>query len=227
MKPTPALLAASILLVSPLAQAGHPLVSETPDALESGSCQVEFQQARVKARDTAAETGSDLQFSCGLGLRSQVAIGTTSVRSAGERSDSYRLVGKTALFAAEDGQTGVGLRYGASWLQTPGANTEWVDSTVLLVVTREVANGVLAHANLGLRRDRVLRQSTRLWSVGVESTDTLSFAADLFGEQRDKPWASVGAGWRPSKDSLISVAYALQHGESKAKAVSLGLSMLF
>ena len=227
MKHIPALIAASTALVSLFAQAGHPLVSETPDALERGSCQVEFQQARVKARDSAADSGSDLQFSCGLGLHSQVAVGTTSVRSDGVRTDSYRLVGKTAIVAPEEGQTGLGIRYGASWLQTPGANTEWVDSTVVLVLTRDVGHGLLAHANLGLRRDRTLSQSTRLWSLGIESTDTVSFAADVFGEQRDKPWASVGAGWRPSKDSLISLAYARQSGESKAKAVSLGLSMLF
>ena len=227
MKTLRALVTASTALLSLAAQAGHPLVSETPDALDRGSCQVEFQQARVKAHGAAADTGSDLQFSCGLGMLSQIAIGTTSVRSEGLRVESYRLVGKTAIFAPEDGQTGLGIRYGASWLQTPGANTEWVDSTVLLVVTREVGKGVLAHANLGLRRDRVQSQSTRLWSLGVESTDTLSFAADLFGEQRDKPWASVGAGWRPSKDTLLSVAYALQSGESKAKAVSLGLSIVF
>lgn len=208
--------------------ADHPLVSETADALARGTCQVEFNRANQKADHAATQGSSDVQFSCGAGAHSQFAIGMNSSRVDGLRVENYRAAGKTTLVAPEGGATGFGVRYGLGWVTSQGQNgTELESASVLAVVSREVSNGVLVHANLGFTRDRLQSKTTGLWSVGVETTDALSVAADLFGEERSKPSVSVGVGWRASKDVFISAAYALQTGDEKAKTLSLGLKLVF
>ena len=150
-----------------------------------------------------------------------------SERARGQRAERYRVVGKTTLLEAAAGQTGYGVRYGLNWATGPGQSTELESSTVLAVATREVRNGVLLHANLGFSRDRLLARSTGLWSLGVETTDALGVAADIYGEERGKPWLSLGMGWRASKDLVVSLAYALQTGDEKTKTLSLGLKLVF
>lgn len=214
-------------LCAPLAWADHPLVSETADALARGTCQVEFTRAQEKARSAAVVGSSDVQFSCGAGAHSQFAIGLNSSRVDGLRAEGYRVAGKTTLVAPEDGTTGYGVRYSLGWAVMQGQRTELESTTILAVATREVSNGVIAHANLGFTRDRLQSRTTGLWSLGVETTDALSLAADVFGEERSKPSVSLGMGWRASKDLFVSVAYALQTADEKAKTLSLGLKLVF
>ena len=136
------------------AWADHALVSETADALPRGGCQVEFIRANADTQRQPMVGSSDVQFSCGAGARSQFAIGINSARVRGQRAEHYRVVGKTTLLEPADGQAGYGVRYGLNWATGQGQRTELESSTILAVVTREVRNGVLVHANLGFTRDR-------------------------------------------------------------------------
>ncbi len=221
------MLALCASLATAPAWADHPLFSETADALARGSCQVEFVRANEDTKGRPLVGRSDVQFSCGAGAQSQFAIGMNSARVQGQRAENYRVAGKTTLLAPADGQTGWGVRYGLNWATGQGQRTELESSTVLVVATREVRNGVMVHANLGFTRDRQLAQSTGLWSLGVETTDALNVAADVYGEERSKPSLSLGLGWRASKDFFVSVAYAMQTGDEKAKTLSLGLKLVF
>lgn len=227
MNHTRYLLALCSGLLSFQACADHPLVSETADALARGSCQVEMSRANQKARAQPMIGSSDVQFSCGAGTQSQFAIGMNSSRGQGQRAENYRAAGKTTLLAPENGSTGFGLRYGLGWATGQGQRTELASSSIMAVATREVSNGVLVHANLGFTRDRRQAVNTGLWSLGVETTDALSLAADVFGEERSKPSMSVGLGWRASKSLLVSAAYALQTADDKARTLSLGLRLVF
>ena len=214
-------------LASSSAFADHPLVSETADALASGTCQVELSRAQEKARAQPTLGSSDVQFSCGAGAHSQFAIGLNSSRVDGLRTENYRAVGKTTLLAPEGGATGFGVRYSLGWATGQTQSTELESATVLAVATKEIKNGVLVHANLGFTRDRLQAKSTGLWSLGVETTDALSFAADIFGAERSKPSVSVGMGWRALKDVFVSAAYGVQTANEKAKTLSIGLKLMF
>lgn len=227
MKRALQLLTLCAALATATAWADHPLVSETADALARGTCQVEFVRTHEKARSAPSLGSSDMQFSCGAGSRSQLAIGINSTRVDGRRAEGYRVAGKTTLLAPEDGNTGFGVRYSLGWNAQQGRRTELESTTVLAVATREINNGVIAHANLGFTRDRLLSRSAGLWSLGVETTDAISLAADVFGEERSRPSVSLGAGWRAGKDVYVSVAYAVQTADEKAKTLSLGLKVVF
>lgn len=209
------------------AWADHPLVSETADALPRGTCQVEFTRANQESATLPKEGRSDMQFSCGAGARSQLAIGINSSRAQGLRAEHYRLVGMTTFIAPIEGQTGFGVRYGLGWTTGQGQQTELDARSILAVASREVRNGVLVHANLGFKRNRLLATTTGVWSLGVETTDAFSLAADFHGEERSKPSVSAGAGWRASKDVLVSLAYAVQTGDEKTRSLSLGLKLVF
>ncbi len=214
-------------MATPMARAGHPLVSETADALAPGTCQVEFVRANEKAGVAPMSGGSDVQFSCGSGAHSEFAIGMSSARVDGLRAEAYRVAGKTTLVAPEDGTTGFGVRYSLRWAVMQGQRTELESSTIVAVATREISNGVIAHANLGFTRNRLQSRTTGSWSLGVETTDPFSFAADIFGKERSKPSVSLGMGWRATKDLFVSVANALQTADDKAKTVSMGLKLVF
>lgn len=220
-------LALAICVANAAARADHPLVSETASALPRGTCQVGFTRANESASVLPKAGSSDVQFSCGAGAHSQMAIGIRSSRVQGLRAEQYRLVGKTTFVAPDDGQTGLGLRYGLGWATRPGQRTELDSTSVIAVATREVRNGVLVHANLGFTRNRPLATTTGVWSLGVETTDAFSLAADLYGEERSKPSLSAGVGWRASRDVFLSLAYAAQTGDNKVNALSLGLKLVF
>jgi len=227
MKTDLQLLTLCAALAAPAAWADHPLVSETADALARGTCQIEFARAHTRVSSAPAVGSSDVQFSCGAGAQSQLAIGMKSARVDGLRAEGYRVAGKTTLLAPEDGHTGYGVRYSLGWAALQGRRTELESTTILAVATREISNGVIAHANLGFTRQRLQSKSTGLWSLGVETTDAVSLAADIFGEERSKPSVSLGVGWRASKDLLVSIAYAVQSADEKAKTLSLGLKLVF
>lgn len=227
MKRALQLLTLCAALATPTVWADHPLVSETADALARGTCQVEFVRTHERDRTPPSLGSSDMQFSCGAGSRSQLAIGINSNRVDGRRAEGYRAAGKTTLMAPEDGNTGFGVRYSLGWTALQGRRTELESTTVLAVATREINDGVIAHANLGFTRDRLRSRSTGLWSLGVETTDAISLAADIYGEERSKPSVSLGAGWRAGKDLYFSIAYALQTADERAKALSLGLKVVF
>ncbi len=227
MKTTAHSLTIALFVASSSALADRPLVTDTADSLARGNCQVELGRAQEKARTQATTGSSDMQFSCGAGTHSQFAIGLNSSRANGLRAETYRAVGKTTLVAPEDGTTALGLRYGLGWAAGQGRPTELESATVLAVATREVKNGVLVHANLGFTRDRLQARTTGLWSLGVETTDALSFAVDVFGAERNKPSVSVGVGWRALKDVFFSAAYALQTADDKARAFSMGLKLVY
>ena len=227
MKSALQLLTLIAALTTPTAWADHPLVSETADALARGTCQVEFFSGHEKGRSAPTLGISDAQFSCGAGTRSQAAIGINSTRIDGLRVEGYRVAGKTTLVAPEDGNTGFGVRYSLGWTAVQGRRTELESTTVLAVATREISNGVIAHANLGFTRDRLQSRSTGSWSLGVETTDAFSLAADVYGEERSKPSVSLGAGWWAGKEVFLSIAYAVQTADAKTNILSLGLKVLF
>lgn len=223
----PALGAVALVLLAAPARADRPLVSETADAIEAGACQVEAALARARASGSPSLSSLGAIFSCGLKGGHQWALSYGRDSGGGDKAQSLGLGGKTNLVPVEAGKTGFGVAYSLGALKTAGTGYRFEDTTVLAVATRELASGLLGHANLGWTRSRSARQSTTLWSLGVETTGDVFYAADVFGDDRNKPSLSAGAGFNFSPGFSGNVAYALQFDKPRVRQISLGVKVVF
>lgn len=220
-------LALLIVLTALPAVAGRPLVSETADALDAGSCEIEAAAAQAHTSGLPKLRASDAAFGCGVGLQTQAGIGYARASGDGLTAQAARVFGKTTLLAPKDGHTGVGIAYGLGAEKSPDASWRLESLGLLLAGTREISSGLLLHANLGWNRSRADKQNTTLWSLGLETTSDLVMAADVFGDDRNKPGLSAGLGYSFGGGFSANVSYALVLESPRIKQLTLGAKLAF
>lgn len=219
--------AAALLLGHAAAFADRPLVSETADVIERGACQIESALGRTTASGLAAVREFGAVYTCGIAWDTQPQIAYAQARAGGERVESVLLGGKTTLRAPAEGRVGFGVAYSAVGLKLPRESYRTEEFNLVGLVTVEAAKGLLTHANLGWSRSRSARQSTTTWSLGAETVGDLTFAADLFGDDRNKPAASAGAGYLFGGGFSANLAYAVQFETPRLRQWSLGAKIAF
>jgi hypothetical protein len=214
-------------LIGNVALADAPLVSETADVIPADACQVEAAATRARTSGQAATTSQDVLGSCGVWGRHQIGLGYTRERSDVVSAHALRTFVKTTLKAPEEGRFGYGLRLGVEASRAPGMAWHAAGLEVLGVMTREVAPSVLFHANLGHAWDRTQRQGTTPWSLGVETTTDITVAADVFGDDRKRPWVSAGIGSRLGRGYSINASVAVQFDSPRQIQWTLGAKIEF
>jgi hypothetical protein len=217
---------AAALALQAAATAG-PRVTETADALAARDCELEAAAGRETTTGAPSLRAWELIAGCGVGANTQLGLGMARATVDGTSASAYALLGKTTLAYPQAGLTGWGVAYGLGAVKDPDRSTRLEELSLSLVATRTLADGWLGHANLGVSHSRDARHNTTLWSVGIESTDDLVLAADLFGDDRTKPWASAGVGWAFGGGLSASVSYALQFEKPRVKAWTLGAKLAF
>jgi len=217
----------ALTLASSSAWAGAPLVTETADVPAAGACELEAALFRATASGLPALRGLGLQGSCGIGGHSQLILGYERARAEGETAQSAGLSAKTTLVAPEDGRTGFGLRYGLSLDKAAGAGWRGEGLELLGVLTREIASGLLLHANLGHAYSRSARQGSTLWSLGVETTADTTLAADVFGDDRSRPWVSAGVGRKFGGGFSANASLAVNFEQPRVRQLTLGAKLEF
>lgn len=213
-------------LMATTAGAG-PRVTETADALPARDCELEAAATRDRASGAPTVRGTEVVLGCGVGASTQINAGWTRESSEGAHASGYGLVGKTTFVMPEAGRIGWGVAYGIAAARSGSGSLRWQQAAVSLVATRELAGSWLLHANLGVGHERESRQNSTLWSLGVESTDTLALAADVFGDDRNRPWASAGVGYSFGGGFSASVRVAQQFEQPRLRSVTLGLKLVF
>lgn len=213
-------------LMAATAGAG-PRVTETADALPARDCELEAGVARDRTSGVPTLRGTEVVFGCGVGASTQINASWVRESSEGVHASGYGLLGKTTFVMPEAGRTGWGLAYGIAAARNGGGSLRWQEAAVSLVATRELAGSWLVHANLGVGHERESRQNSTLWSLGVESTDTLALAADVFGDDRNRPWISGGVGYSWGSGFSASVRLAQQFEQPRLRSVTLGLKRVF
>lgn len=213
-------------LMATTAGAG-PRVTETADALPARDCELEAAATRDRASGAPTVRGTEVVLGCGVGASTQINAGWTRESSEGANASGYGLVGKTTFVMPEAGRTGWGLAYGIAAARDGSGSLRWQEAVVSLVATHELAGSWLLHANLGVGHERESRRNSTLWSLGVESTDTLALAADVFGNDRSRPWVSGGVGYSFGGGLSASVRLAQQFEQPRLRSVTLGLKLVF
>lgn len=213
-------------LIGATALAG-PRVTETADALPARDCEVEAGIARDDARAAPTIKGTDMVFGCGVGWNTQVNAAWVRERVEGASANGYGLLGKTTLVMPEAGRMGWGVAYGVAAARNGTNSLQWQQAALGLMVTREISSNWLVHANLGTSRDRNARLNSTVWSLGVESTDPLAMAADVYGDDRSRPWVSAGLGYSLGGGFSASARLARQIEQARARSLTLGAKLVF
>jgi len=222
-----AVAAAAGVAALPPALADRPLVSETADVIERGACQVEAAGGTSRASGSPKVRDIGAVVTCGVAYDTQPALTYGHSRGGGTKEEQLLLSAKTTLRAPERESTGFGVAYGVGALKVPGTSWERETLQVVGLATKELANGLLGHANLGWSRSRAARQNTTTWSLGIETVGTFTVAADAFGDDRGRPSASAGMGYTLGKGLSVNGAIATQFETPRVHQLSLGAKLVF
>jgi hypothetical protein len=202
--------------------ADRPLVSETADVIGAGQCQVETGLARISASAAAGATAADVLGSCGVAGHSQFGLSLGRVRQAGATDLSLGLGGKTTLKMPQDGAIGYALAYGISSEKAAGQGWRHGSTRLFGVATKELARSLLGHLNLGWLRTDSSRLNSTTWSLGMEGEGGLRWAADVYGDDRNRPWASAGLLMALTDKLSANLAYAQQFDNPRVRQWTLG-----
>ncbi len=222
------LAAAALALCAALpARADRPLASETADVIDTGDCQVEAWAARLRASGLPSTQGEVVFTSCGVGGRHQVGFVLDQARDNGTTDRGVSLWGKTTWVAPEVGKVGFGTSYVLRLDKAPDRGLRAETTGLLGAATLDLGHETIVHANLGWQYNRTPRQSTTVWSLGIEHGQAFTVAADVFGDDRSKPWASAGFGFNVNDSLSLNAVYALQFDHPRVRVVSVGLKFQF
>lgn len=221
----PGACAGLLLLAAVTAHADRPLVSETADVIGAGQCQIETGLAHASARGTPSARGFDTFGSCGIAGHTQLGVALAASRQAGATDLGLTLVGKHTLKMPEAGATGYGLAYALGMEKASGDSWRHGSTRLLGVATRELATGLLGHLNLGWERSQRDRLNSTLWSMGVESDSGLRWAADVFSDDRSRPWVSAGLLFPLADKISANLSYAQQFERTRVRQWTLGFKI--
>lgn len=222
------LTALTFSLATGASHAGRPSVSENADVLDRGTCEVEPVVGSTRASGSPKVDFWDGTFTCGIGFSTQPFVQYSRARSAGLRIEGLAIGGKSLVIAPQGGRAKLTLGYGLFASKQPGASWETEGGSIDALATVELAKDVLMHANLGVERNRLLKQNTTLWSLGLERAGTLTLAIDLFGDDRtDNPGASVGTGYNFTERFSANAVYTTLLETPRLRTFSVGLKLVF
>lgn len=215
------------LLASPTLWAARPLVSDTADSLAAGDCEWESAAFSVRQSGQPTARGLDTLVACGVGRGTQVSAGYSRLRAAGQTDQTLALVGKTNLVDAGEGGTGLAIAYSATLDKGPGTAWRHGSSRVFGVASRALAKTLLGHFNLGWIRTERDRLNATTWSFGVEGDGAVRWAADVYGDDRSRPWVSAGVIWPLAEKFNVNLAYAQGFEQPRARQVTLAFKLDF
>lgn len=221
-----ALAGASLALA---AHAGRPLQTEDAGVLERGACELEGATERVSVSGASAR-GSSLQFGCGVGLQSQVALAAATAKAGGESSRGLVLVGKTALWNSGDADAALTLAWGLQWAKADGDGWRHASTDFNLVYSRPLPADLTLHANLGHSRDQVAGKRGTSWAIAVEHAGFGAFApmAEIFGDDHGQSWWNLGLRIAAVPEKVFfDLSTGRQFGAERARLVTLGFRLAF
>ena len=208
------------------AQAARPFVTEDAGVLDRGSCEFEASYGSASQRGSAKQHRWWLQPVCGVGARTQLAIGTGAVHGDGVRIKGVAVLGKTWLTTPTDDGPNLALAYGASTAKEAG--DRWRHDAKALNLVGTLRSGVSTwSANLGWSRDVIARQTSTTWALGWERPvfDGLDAGIDVFGDDREDPWLNLGLRWTVADGVWLDTSYARQANAARARSLNVGLRL--
>jgi hypothetical protein len=220
----PARLIAVVVLAVPLSvTAGRPLTTDDAAILEDKACQIESWIDR--GRDASAGW---FVPSCNFGAGVEWQMGFTRSRENGEYqpAEAYAQAKTILRSARDDSPWSLGMTLGLSDHRNQ-VHSGWNHPYVLLPLSISV-EAVTIHLQPGWARDREPHRNLAVWGVAGEfaASERVTYLAEVFGENREKPFVRAGGRWTAIKDRLdLDLTYVTRPaGTREERYVSLGLT---
>ena len=219
------------LCIATTSHAGRPLVTEDAGVLEKGSCELETYARRLTERAAPASNGFSLQYGCGVGMRTQVALAATMDRADGATVRGLAFGGKTSLSDGGEADPSWTLAWGLTAEKSPGASlgheTTWLNG----VFSMPLGKDLKLHANLGWTRAQSTHQSTTGWAVALERSTAsgIDVMGEAFARDRDRaPWLQVGLRWAAVPEKVfVDGSWGFQTVSSRPRMLTVGLKAAF
>lgn len=212
------------------AHAGRPFATEDAGVLEPKECEWESVAARTKTRGESSASAWSTQVGCGVGFKTQLALGFARSKFESERANAWALGGKTGLIDGGEDGTSVTLAYGAVAAKGPDDGSYRLNTTAVnLVLTRPLSEDWTVHGNLGWSYDRPNKLDSTTWAVAAEwaASEQWTVGVEAYGDDRNEPWFGVGARWTLSKAWSVNASYAVNRETPRTNAASVGFKFAF
>ena len=212
-------------------QAERSRLDDGVDVVELGDCEVETSWQRRTQRGESPERESALRLGCGIGWGTEWAAAFARTSGNGGRDDALGFEGRTALRQRAGGALGWALAYGADAERAVrGGPWRRAGQFIVLEATVQPAAGWLAEVKLGSARQQNTRRDSTRWSVGLEHglSDSIEAAAELAGDDRDRPTASVALRYQIwPEHALLALSYGVKQAPQRERRFGLSLTFEF
>ena len=212
------------LLCVPLANAGRPLQTDDAGVLDLKACELEGASLRhevFKERDRE----DSIALSCGIGWGHQLGLALASDGSAGRRHAGAVVGGKARLWSGSDSDPAWSLGWQIAEARATGGAWHHVGTGLNLIVSAPLSALDTLHANLGYARDERTRADSSSWGLGLEHTFSgarWAPMAEIFGDDRQRPWVNAGLRWESLAARLfISASLGRQLDPAAAKLATV------
>lgn len=213
------LVIAALAMLPLLAQAGRPLQTEDAGVLDAAACELEAVDSLGRVDDETARRRS-LQFGCGLGWHTQLAVQRAQPRET-------VFLGKTRLtpWAWREGEGQLAVAWSLAHVHPQGG---WRRSGVgvVLVATVPVLPGWVGHANVGHAHDLLLPLRRTTWALALEQAGgALQPMMEVFGDDRGDRWVNAALRWTLVPERLaVDASYGIGRGRSRLTTFGLRAS---
>ena len=229
--PTARVVALAVAMAAALsagsARAGRPLVSETADVMVAGDCELEAAVGQRREIGAPSPWLADAVVSCGWGGHSQLGVNLAGARAAGATDQLAGLSGKTMLRLPKDDSTGFALAYSIWRNNQAGKGWNSAGGRLYGVASRGLGKNLVGHANLGWLRTGRHPLNHTTWSLGIEGDGPLGWAADVFGDDRSRPWLSGGVKLPLGETTSMNLSYAQPFEWPRVQLWTLGFKIEF
>lgn len=208
---------------------GAPLATDDTDVLDAADCEWEGGYTRQKAHRSPAENGWETELSCGIGLRTQLALAYGEARAADRTSRNVTLLGKTRLVERQDDRIGLSVAWTIGGVRNHDESFKHDFSQLYLVASQEVVKNLTWHANLGWLHDQIEHRDHATWNLAGEYAlgGGVDAVAEFYGESHIKPWWGVGARWQATEALSLNAGFSLQTENPRIRQWSVGFKYAF
>lgn len=206
-----ALTAASIAL-SLGAHAAPALSTIDADVLDASRCQSDSSVERSQYRlggNRAHSNEYATNFSCGLGLNSQIGLEVRHLGGEGLHLNEQAVLGRTRLGRIGDSGPQITLLWGLARIDASGSDVKpSTSSRIGVAMSQDLGAGRLygSVSHLGTERSGDVSE----WRAGYQYriNDAFQLHYDVSGASNDKPTHTIGAAWNITPSAQIGLDLA-------------------
>ena len=221
--------AATALLGTTGAHAGRPLQTDDAGILDRAACELEGAALRRTAPNE--RDGEDsLALTCGIGWGHQIGFALASERALDRRHAGAVVGGKGMLWSSSDSAANMSLGWQVAEARVTSGAWHHVGTGLNLIASVPLSVSDTLHANIGYARDETAHADSSTWGLGIEhALSGVRWApmAEVFGDDRGRPWVNAGVRWESLAAKLfISGSWGRQLDPAATKLATVSFRLV-